>query len=110
MKFLYNHQEDAYGFELSHGVAVKLIYLDPPFNSSLRLMKDGTKLFSISLKNDGSTTSTVEKISHYLTETKEFLPTDEAFIQKLIGWDLPKFAAQVQEAIQTINTNDCNLA
>ena len=110
MKFLYKYQEDAYEFELSNEIAVQLVYLDPPFNSSLRLIKEGTKLFGISLKNDGSSTSTVERISRYFTTEKEFITTDEAFIQKLIEWDLPKFAEKVQEAMQQSSKDNCRLA
>ena len=80
MKFLYKHQEDTYVFELSNGIAVQLVYLDPPFNSSLRLIKEGTKLFGISLKNDGSSSSTVEKISRYhFTTEKDLTTSDESF-------------------------------
>ena len=110
MKFLYKHQEDTYEFELSNGVAVQLVYLDPPFNSSLRLIKEGTKLFGISLKNDGSSSSTVEKISRYFTTEKDLTTCDETFLQKLVEWNLPKFAERAQEAIQQISRDDCRLA
>lgn len=110
MKFLYKHQEETYEFELSNGIAVQLVYLEPPFNSSLRLIKEGTKLFGISLKNDGSSSSTVEKISRYFTTEKELTTSDESFLQKLIEWDLPKFAERVQEAIEQISKDGCRLA
>lgn len=109
MKFLYNHKEDTCDFQLDKGVLVQLAYLNPPFHSTLRLIKNHVTLQSITLKNDGSSDSAAEKINLYFSSANESTDSKEDFVQKLITWKLPKFAERVQEAIQAIDELPPNL-